>query len=69
MAVAIAAPFTPRAGTGPQPKIKRGSKAALMNTANIIIMLGILASPVARIAEFPIKGTTTKRTVKYQNSI
>ena len=52
----------PNSGNGPIPKIKIGSRTALTTAIITIIMLGVFASPVARIALFPTIGITTKTT-------
>ena len=53
-------------GKGPMPKINKGSKMKLTVTAINMMALGVLVSPVARIALFPTIGTTTKIIPGYQ---
>lgn len=58
--VARAAPSIPRAGTGPQPKMRRGSRTTFTRPATDMMTAGTRVSPVARMALLPIMGTTTK---------
>ena len=58
--VEIAAPSRPKAGNPYRPKIKKGSITALARAAEIIMIAGVWASPVARKAAF----TTTGRQIK-----
>lgn len=66
MTVATAAPATPQAGKGPMPKINNGSRMVFTRADISITRLGVLASPVARMALLPTWGTTTAREPKYQ---
>ena len=53
--VAMAAPMTPDAGIGPQPKMKIGSSAALRITVPSTMNTGSLASPTPRITDWNMK--------------
>ena len=64
--VAMAAPRRPRAGTGPQPKIMIGARITLTIAADIMMYIGVLPSPVARIVPMPIIGTTRNTAPRYQ---
>ena len=58
--LANAAPLIPNAGNPNQPKIKMGSKTALITAVEAINTEGVLASPPARNTAFPIMGITKK---------
>ena len=44
--VAMAAPWSSRAGMGPQPKMKMGSSIILITLARIVAFIGVLISPL-----------------------
>ena len=48
--VAIAAPITPRPGTGPHPKMNNGSRAKFSTTVPRTMISGIRVSPIPRIS-------------------
>jgi hypothetical protein len=48
MVVAMAAPSTPMAGTGPRPKIRIGSSTMLMPLATHSTRMALAASPAPR---------------------
>ena len=54
MIVDQAAPCIPSSGKGPNPKISKGSKTALMKPADAIKILGVFVSPMARRILFPV---------------
>ena len=67
--VAIAAPFIPIGSIGPKPKIKIGSKMALIPEVAIIIKLGVVLSPFALKIELPITRQAKKGAPIYQVDI
>ncbi len=69
MEVAMAAPRIPHSGKGPMPKISSGSSMPLTRPATVMTRLGVLVSPVARMAELPTMGSTSMGTVRYQISM
>ena len=66
MTVAMAAPRRPMPSIGPQPKIMIGSRITLTNAATIMMYMGVVPSPVARMAPMPIIGTTRHTAPRYQ---
>ena len=52
-----------------KPKINKGSRIPLIKPAMIIILAGLLASPVARIALLPVIGITNKGIAMYHTAI
>ena len=69
MTVASAAPVMPNSGKIQSPKINSGSKAKLIPAATIMMMAGVLVSPVARMVALPTCGITTKTTPMYHRDM
>ncbi len=67
--VAMAAPRMPHSGKGPGPKMSRESSTPLTRPATPITRLGVLVSPVVRMAALPTMGMTSMGTVRYQISM
>ena len=67
--VAMAAPRIPHSGKGPMPKMSSGSSTPFTSPATVITRLGVLVSPVARMAALPTMGSTSMGTVRYQISM